>query len=153
MLYGNTIHFQYQEHVWGRKPCKWGRDTLFNCSFWTLGQCFISNESMKYVFPFCALSVISPILTSLFTQNKTQLAGEGRQQTRGSGGEMMRQLARAAKYLDGVRLGSMEQLWLVTVLTLRLHGKAAPLLYSRLPTPRCAFGQHGRIAQTCCLRP
>lgn len=59
MLYGNTIHFQYQKHVWGNKPCKWGRDILFNCIFGMLGQWFISNESIKCVSPSCSVNAIT----------------------------------------------------------------------------------------------
>lgn len=90
MLYGNTIHFQYQKHVWGNKPCKWGRDILFNCIFWTWGQCFISNESIKCVSPFCSsVTFLLPFLPktkhSLLSQKDNKLEVQK--------GEMMRQPA------------------------------------------------------------
>lgn len=42
-------------------------------AFWTLGQCFISKESIKCVSSFCSLNAISHILTSFFTENTHSL--------------------------------------------------------------------------------
>lgn len=152
MLYGNTIHFQYQKHVWGSKPCKWGRDT-FSLQVLDVRSMFHIKWAHKVCFSFLIFKYYQPY-SSHFTQNKSQLASKGRQQTRGSEGEMMRQPAGAAKYLDGVRPGSTGQLWLVTVPTPRLRGRAALLSPSLLPLLSLASGQHGKIAQACCcLRP
>lgn len=143
MLYGNSIHFQYQKHVWGNKPCKWGRDILFNCIFWTLGQCFISDESIKWVSLSCSLKAIRHILTSLFTQNRTQLAIRERQQTRGSKLEMMRHPAlQPALWMERGQ-GALDKNCCPSP-----SGEAALPSCSLLSVQICACG---KTAQTCWL--
>lgn len=147
MLYGNTIHFQYQKHVWGNKPCKRERDILFNCIFGMLGQWFISNESIKCVSPSCSVNAISHILTSLFTRNKAQLAIKKRQHTRGSKGEMMRHPAAQPK-------SRVEWGWECLAALICHSLDPAALWKGPFSLFREALGKLGKTAHaSCCLCP
>ena len=143
MLYGNTIHFQYQKHVWGNKPCKWGRDILFNCIFWTLGQCFISNESIMYVSPFCSsVTFLLPFLPktkhSLLSKkdNKPEVQ-------RGNWWDNQHH----SQHSGWNEAGECWTALTVPVLTPRPRGKAILLSCSLLSIQTCVFG---KIAQACC---
>ena len=147
MLYGNTIHFQYQKHVWGNKPCKWGRDILFNCIFWTWGQRFISNESIKCVSPFCSsVTFLLPFLP----KTKHSLLSQKDNKPEVQRGKWWDNQHRS-QVSGWNEAGQREAALIVPVLTPHPRGQAALLSRSRLPIQTCALS---KIAQAhSCLWP
>lgn len=104
MLNGNTIHFQYQTHVWGNKPCKWERDILFNCIFWDVR----SMVHIKWVYKVYLSLLLHKCSRShsylpFYPQQNTACYQRETTHQRGSKGETMRHPA--AQHKSRVRWG------------------------------------------------